>query len=807
MKYNLLLLTISLLLTFTTSSFARPGDPDPTFNQTGTNRVGFNDGGGGAQAMAEQDDGKYIIAGSCQNGTGPAMVCLARFDQNGSVDSTFGDNGWTSAAFDGDWHFYSTSIAIQPDGKILVAGAVYTATTMTMALARFDMNGSLDETFASGPRPINFLRANNRTQLMSIALQSDGRIIGVGTSFSNTGASLLITRFNIDGGFDLTFGNGGVKSASFGAGWEYSWGQTVVVQNDDKFLIAGGYRGHVAIERFMSDGTLDTSFGYGGQLGSIISPGAGSQCFSVLSDGKMIVAGTQMLGDQKAFAVERFLADGTPDATFDGDGIAYARVPGRDPVPHAIAVKSNGKVVVAGIGDGMMVVQLTSTGHMDLNFNHRGMVSYPGAYDGYAIKAGPDGEFTVAGGLSLGPPASGLKFGTALFRFADRGGLVSSFGTSGVAVQSVGHAAVEAGDMTVQDDGGVIWVGSTRNKASVARIKPDGRPDEQFGDRGRVIFDSAGGTQKLNAVRMLPDGRIMAVGFYHTDVQLSGLMLVRLLPDGAPDSTFNGTGVLISTIGDAGKAMVIQPDGKILVSGYDRYGFTSFIARFLPDGTLDSDFADNGVRRFALNYRSISLNSIGLYPDGRIVGCGLAVDQNGYDAVLVRLNEDGSNDTAFGVDGMVTTGTVQDDDVHNSLAITPDGKIVTGGFSGERWRTHSTISQYNENGTLNRRFGVGGRTILPLSEFDEIRSVFVQTDGSIVAAGSRYAANRQFMVVTRFLANGTPDRVNFGSNGTATVPFSENQADGNSITQDAAGNILVGGTAGGLLAIARLKSE
>jgi uncharacterized delta-60 repeat protein len=251
--------------------------------------------------------------------------------------------------------------------------------------------------------------------------------------------------------------------------------------------------------------------------------------------------------------------------------------------------------------------------------------------------------------------------------------------------------------------------------------------DPTFGG-GWVITDFGGSPGVAYALGIQPDGKLVAAGSVDGDFTLA-----RFNPDGSLDATFGISGTVTTDFGgsDTARALILQPNGKLVVAGdYRRadsaYDFT--LARFNPDGSLDSTFGIGGrVTTDFGEYYGFGYALI-LQPDGKLVAAGYSGRDN---FALARYNADGSLDPTFGVGGKVTTTFNTTYNEAYALGIQPDGKLVAAGQSG----FNLALARFNPDGSLDSTFGIGGRVTTDFGGYDYARALVIQPDGKLVAAG------------------------------------------------------------------------
>ncbi|MFL6209581.1 MAG: BACON domain-containing protein [Pyrinomonadaceae bacterium] len=329
------------------------------------------------------------------------------------------------------------------------------------------------------------------------------------------------------------------------------------------------------------------------------------------------------------------------------------------------------------------------------------------------------------------------------------------------------------------------------------RVMADGGAlDPTFNGTGTVTANF-GGEDEAYAVAIQPDGRVVVVGTTHTNNQTDyKIALARYNPDGTLDQHFGNGGKVIGPAGD-GFAVAIQPDGKILTSGFG----AGDVTRFNSDGSLDTSFGSGG-RSGHLVYPYTMI----LQPDGKIlVGGYLIVSYHNTDYAVGRFNSDGTVDTSFGNGGKVTTEFYQGHDEIHALALEPDGKIVAAGQSTWGGSNYfATLARYDGSGSLDTSFGNQGKVTIDFSpnqgnKYHRLYAVAIQPDDKILAAGAtRHYDDRDSFAIARFNKDGSPDAT-FGSGGQVTTKILGNTAAGSSLALQPDGKFFVGGyvSAGG----------
>jgi uncharacterized delta-60 repeat protein len=275
--------------------YTRAGKLDPTFGRNG--KVLTRDGQAGAVAI--QADGKIVAAGSRGNG-----VALTRFTAGGRLDRSFGSGGSVVTGFGSGSNAYATALAIQSDGKLVVAGFVSGRTDL--ALVRYSSNGRLDPSFGKGGRVLARIGYPS-----AVVLQQDGKIVVV--------TATALVRYRSDGTLDPSFGVGGKVASDPG------FGRALAIQADGKLVVAGTGEGRCNCEdprvfmiaRWTSEGSPDLSFGRGGKVTTAFRAGATADGVAVVRAGKIVASGT--VGG-KDFALARYTSSGKLDGSFGRGG-------------------------------------------------------------------------------------------------------------------------------------------------------------------------------------------------------------------------------------------------------------------------------------------------------------------------------------------------------------------------------------------------------------------------------------------------------------------------------------------------------
>lgn len=392
---------------------------------------------------------------------------------DGDLDSGFGTNGTINENYHGFTSRQHT-VAVQPDGKIIVAGTSTLISNFTndFTLVRYNVDGTADTSF--GTNGILYADVGGKNDIVpTVLLQADGKIILVGHSKNSADRSIIsIFRFNSDGTTDTSFGTNGVTlSAITTSGTRGDTPFDAILQPDGKIVVAGAWNGApFCIARWNNNGSIDSNFGTDGNLCAITSPAGTGQMTSLAlqTDGKIVASAkfTTSFTAPFDFMIFRFNQNGTLDTSFDGDG--YART------------------------------------DFDSVFD-----------DAMSIHVLPDGKILATGRAGING-SSQYNFGLA--RYNSNGSLDSSFGTNGKAVAFADNTAGSEDYSSVLLENGKIIIARYKRQASpgistdgqIARFNADGSIDSSFGNGGQITNSSL---KEIWDIARQPDGKIIAVGW------------------------------------------------------------------------------------------------------------------------------------------------------------------------------------------------------------------------------------------------------------------------------------------------------
>lgn len=723
---------------------------------------------------ALQADGKIVIAGS--NNTNAFIV--VRMTSNGIADSSFGIKGMQTTELGGS--AVATSVAIQQDGKIVVAGHVSDGGTRSyFALARYNTDGSPDLSFnGTGQLTTDFMflgepdRSGNIPEIhyalaKSMAIQADGKIVAGGYAM-NGGEQLefAMARYETDGKVDSSFAEDGRQTTNFGSA--DNKGFSIAIQPDGK-IVFGGYAdlgsNMFAVARYNTDGSPDSSFdGDGQQTAALGSDLLVPNSLIIQPDGRIVMAGYTFNGAANDFGIARFNTDGSPDNSFDGDGILITDFGSGDDYAGSVAIQPDNKLMVAGYsyisGPGGLLEQIAvarynAAGTLDSSFANNGKLM-GGFNQGYTYFHGsalqPDGRL-IAAGMSW----NGSNYDFALARYTTNGRPDSSFNGNGKLAFDFGGGDMAAA-VLLQPDGKIVVGGTSDNHFAVARFNENGTPDNSFSVDGKEVIPM-GFADDFTSMVIQADGKLVIVGSSFTDTNYDSAFfaLARLNTDGTIDNSFSGDGKVLSNFDDGpsfATQVFLQTDGKFVVAGraYILGQNRIALARYKTDGSADNEFSVDGKQAYVFGDDLYFGECMAIQNDGKIVvgGYSQTIGGSGTAFVLSRFLPDGSVDNTFGNLGFIETHLGNTFNFGKSLVITPAGKIALAGTTDK-----FTIVLYNSNGTRDSTFGENGVVTRDVrAAASSIQSVLFN-NGSLYATGNGEFPG-MFGVVAKFVLLGGP---------------------------------------------------
>lgn len=428
------------------------------------------------------------------------------------------------------------------------------------------------------------------------------------------------------------------------------------------------------------------------------------------------------------------------DSTFGGNGIVRFLATAQDAWDYSMLIQPDGKIVAAGrTQNDVLIVRYNSDGSLDNSFNLDGSALFPigtgltSSVRSYTIALQPDNKMVFA---AYNTSDGNVK----VMRCNVDGSVDNSFGTNGIVTENlIGPNKVP---IVIQSDSKIVVAGKSTVGAIgviVLRYNTDGTIDGSFGSGGSTAFTSLG---KVRDMVIQSNGKFVISG-----VTGSGeVLIIRLNSDGTADNSFGTGGIASIDIGagdDIGNSVKVQTDGKIVVAGVAGSTANSFfVVRVNPNGTLDNSFDLDGKVTYQLGAGANGGNSVVIDSAGKIIVAGYARNvNNDDDFTLIRLNTNGSIDTSFNSIGYVYTDINSgSDDGGTSIALQSDGKMVVAGYSGPS-NDRLAIVRYSSVGSG------GGTTPCVVTTYDTVYVTVLDTT-HITAYDTTYVTNFDTTYVT-----------------------------------------------------------
>lgn len=631
-------------------------------NEDGSKDYSFNvaiDGfGGGVNSIVIQSDGKIIVGGAFGTFNQLYNPGIIRLNQDGSKDFNFNVGSGVSSVF---YNPTVNTIAIQPNGKIIIGGAFNEYNGFqNNNIVRLNVDGSIDSSFLTGSgfyAPVN-----------SIVVQNDGKII-VGGEFSTFNSLLAnkVVRLNTNGSKDVSFNPNSIN---------YSI-KKIAIQADGKIMVGGGITNMFTstekkINRLNIDGSIDSNFN------SIVGFDNFVNSIEIQNDGKLVIGGWFLKYDDVSVnRIIRLNIDGGKDDNFNS-------ATGFDNLVTTIAIQENGKITVGGeftTYKGKQergIIRLNDDSTKD-NFFNTGI-----GFDSnvLSIVVQPDGKTIVGGDFTKYNGINQNK----ITRLNIDGSIDNSF------ITGIGFAEGGVYSIILQNDGKIIvggqfgrYKGLIENR--IIRLNPDGTKDSTF--NAGTGFSNG----RVNSIKVQNDGKILVGGGFSFYNGVTNNSIIRLNTDGSKDTTFaTGVGINGSVL-----SIAIQNNGKILIGG-SFYNYqdirASYLIRLNSDATIDLTFhIDSDINSW--------VSTIAIQNNGKIIIGGQ------FQSKIAEINSDGTINNSFNV------GVGFDNNVY-SAAIKSDGRVYIAGY----FTKYKNVTNSSRLITLN-----GNSTVLSNESIAKIQEI------------------------------------------------------------------------------------
>lgn len=785
-----------LFLVSTSTIFALPGDLDTTFGVSG----GFVVSDFGAAQIDErtrdsaiQADGKIVVSGRRESSpAGFFEILVVRYNPDGTLDTTFDGDGFFTLDVAGQLDS-ANALAIQNDGKIVVASGVG-ETISTAYILRLNSDGTLDASFDTD----GIAAINNSGEPLSMAVQSDGKIVFGTTFFNGFTTSTTVVRLNANGALDTTFDTDGrliVSPNLFRP-------NGLALQTDGKIVFAGQTSASstlhdVSVIRLNANGTFDAAFDGDGVVQTVLT-NQESEARSVIiqSDGKIIIGGSSTQPNTTTRSdptLIRYNSDGSLDTGFDGDGVKIVELLNNNEENHfyEIVQQTDGKIVGISNRDGnfgffvrddLFVTRFNSDGSLDNSFDTNGVAKSQWCEDGTELVLQIDGKIIAVGSQDR-LTISTQNHGICVQRFEQNGAVDYGFNAvapNGKATFS-NYGFTEVSAVAGLPNGKILVAGwgelGTITEAMLIRLNADGTLDTSFMNEGIYLKNTTTSAQPyyFYDLKTFGDGSFFIAGGSN---ELGGV-IIKFTSAGVPDTTFSSDGVVTSASATRFYGLAVQPDGKIIGCGSLGTGIRSGrIARFSTNGTQETFISNN----LGASGNNNEILECGLQSDGKLVVSGYGFDGVSDSVRVSRHLTNLSIDTAFGTSGVATTDMSPTlNDRATDMVIQSDDKIVVSsmGFNSDR---DFAVIRYDANGTLDpnfyENFGIGGISLIDFvlgNPNDEANALLIQSDGQMIVGGSSNPGTGERFSLAKLNADGSL-ALGFGTLGRTSTLFPNNDS-------------------------------
>lgn len=733
------------------------------------------------EAITELDEGKILSA------VNNRKIYLLRYTKNGTVDKTFGTNGMSNA-------FPIQNVRMEKTfgNKIIFAGTHYKSDKENLKVYRLTSDGLIDSSFGINGifgSPIN----KAPKQLLDVTIQPDGKILLLATPrYPDTTKTTQLIRINSEGTLDDSFGTNGTLEISLPDITNFH----EVKATNTSIFISFSIASRTGVAAYDMNGVKDINFGQNGivitEIGSQNFPLIFAQ-----PDGKLLVGNsfTDFGTNEQGFAVQRLLPDGRGDITFYGTGRNRIVVGLGYTTQKKLLVDPAGRIYCVGKQAGYnsivqvpVIVRFEANGTVDRSFGYYGLATIKrqmNAFEPYDAKILTDGGIGICG--SIGNYPQNFYFigklnvaGQADKNFGDEGavesfipkknswiadlkathngslfalyGYIDDFEKRGViklfpngandsGFSESGFLPSTAWNYDTTKHGGLMTAenddtyGIENRRLLISRYLPDGKPDFSFGEQGHKSVPLLRSFQ-LWKYLILPDERMLVYGSFIDQNGKQQFFLTRLTHNGDVDPQFGSNGyvyfmderIIIPN------ALMLQPDGKILLAGHEYLNNYSIVQatclRLLDNGNPDRSFAENGyikenlstffstVTKFFVSKKGTIVTEIFYYPDNI-----------NYRSVVIKYDSNGKKQNNFGQNGELTN-------LQGTLKLLDDDRILNIVGSIEEHPKSMKLTMYKSNGMLDEDFGLKGTKEISLQQPIQYLNEVIQRGNQLYVTGS-----------------------------------------------------------------------
>ncbi len=475
--------------------------------------------------------------------------------QNYILDNTFGSGGKVITSF-GSADSNMASMSLQADGKILTCGSYYDGLVNQIALSRYNIDGSLDNSFGTNGKVLTPIGTNLENEHNTVRVLNNGKILVSGTNGTSSSYDFAIVQYNSNGSLDLTFGNNGVVLSDFNNEHNIS---TLEIQTDNKIVIGGSIlipssnnNSNFAIARYNIDGSKDTSFGINGLVSINIGTVSNNLTVSddyvdalkIQSDGKIIASGLTSLNNGGDFGMVRLNTDGSIDSSFGINGRVITDF-GSIEEANAIQILSDGKIILSGI---------------------------------YYYNSDTNEKVVIA-------------------KYNSNGTLDATYGTSGKVITDFGNSSPVdfAFSSQIQTDGKLLIIGYVKNAtadAFIAIYNIDGTLDTSLNSSGFLFIDFGVNEDAVTSV-FQTDGKLLLGGATYNG-SIANFMLLRLEIDNLSTKSFENNKFYISPNPFTDSITISTKDINLSLATIELYDISGRkISNFTTENTNNFTFSIN----------------------------------------------------------------------------------------------------------------------------------------------------------------------------------------------------------------------
>ena len=689
------------------------GTPDGGFN--GGAPVTF--GSAGAAGMAVDFSGKIIITGSTS--AADQEMLLVRLNSDGSLDTSFNGSGYVThnSAAGGTGQDEGKAVIVDSSGRILVTGRSYnSASDYDIVTWRYNSDGTLDTSF-NGAGYVIFSNTTGSAVVdegTGIKIDSSGRILVSGQVTDSSGeVDMIIMRYNDDGTLDANFnGTGFITNNNAAGGSGEDTGRDIYLGADDKIFVAG-YSNMNLTSHAMA------VWKYADDCGTPTATVTMTSTFSLTETITLTNTPSLTFTHSPSVAHTPYPTEVScvyRDASFDGDGIVThnnAAGGNINDYTTGVNIDSSGRLILTGyswdgIDDDMVTWRYNADGSLDTSFGggagyitHDNAGGGNGGDHGYGkIREDSAGRLVMAGYTW-----NGSNDDMVVYRLNPDGTMDTSFNGTGYATHhnaAGGGGEERAFGIAVDNSDRPIAVGYSFNGSTddmaIWRFNTDGSLDTSFNGTGYAVFDgTAGGTGTELAASVEVDalGRIVVTGISENASGDFDMVIWRFNDDGSLDTSFNGTGYIVSSSAaggsgdDSGSEVLIDSAGRIVIAGSSYAGgaadYDVCVWRYLDDGTPDASFGTGGITT-AHNGAGFggwdAGGSLAEDASGNLILAGNSQGAADADIVLWRFNSAGMLDTVFNGTGSVSFDSGTGESIlYGGMVLDASGRIIVGGMN------------------------------------------------------------------------------------------------------------------------------